>query len=1261
MYRDYKLVSLNVNGLNHPIKRSKVMAKMKKEKNEIIFFQETHLSQVEHEKLKKFGYMNAYFSSFTGSSKRGVSILIHNSLNFESLKVIKDGEGRFVLVRCKIDNSLVTLFNVYFPPGENKNLLRKVFELIDTEAQGIIIFGGDVNMALNSQRDTTSRKRTQTSQVKMFKGLLEEAGLMDIWRDLHPLERSYSHYSASHGVYARLDYIFIYNNDRHRIQECNIGAMDVSDHSPIYLKLHLDSRPRKTIWRLNTGLLNNIMVAEEIKTEIKSYIENNDNGEVDPNILWDALKAVIRGKIIAISSVIKKTKEQKLKSLEEELRNLEKKHMENNLPQTLERIKAVRKEIDIIYKQEIEKKHKFLRQNYYEAGPKATRLLARRLRKERTLNTIVKIKDPITGKVSSDLEEIERSFESYYKTLYTQPPQENIQDMQTFLNALDLPSIGTQQNKIMTKRITEEELDDAIGRLKNNKTPGSDGLPAEWYKTFTQEIKPLLLASFNWTLKKATIPPSWDQALISVILKEGKNKELCGSYRPISILNQDYKIYASIIAGRLNSFLPDLIDEDQTGFVRGRQTQDNIRRTLHVLQHVKKKQTSLLLTSLDAEKAFDCVSWKFLFQVLKRLGFSEGAINSISALYSKPIARIRVNGRLTDGIKLARGTRQGCPLSATLFAIFVEPLAQAIRENENIKGIDIKGTEHKIALYADDVILYLNNPDQCLPHLFDLLKSYGTFSGYKLNINKTQVLPFHFTPKTNIVQEFPFNWNLKAIKYLGVWITKEFDKMYDKNYLPINTKIKNDLDRWSHLPLTLCSRIETIKMNILPRLLYLFMCLPVNVSAKQFNEWDKQISRFIWNGRKPRIKYLTLQLNKEKGGMALPNLKDYYNAAQLRFVVSWCDETITAKWKAMETNSQDIPVQAMLGDKQLAKSNMDKLDPITSFTLQTWFNVVKRLKLEKESKKLRWVAYDTAFEPGRLDQRFRSWSSKGITSYSKITEANKIQSFQFLKDAYDLEKTDFFRYLQLRHYFIQEISTCDSQTTPNNPIQLIAQTYIKGTKKIVSKLYQGMLNCRKHSTEYIKEKWEKELNTQITAEQWINICETQYTTTSSNTWREFCWKNITRYFITPKIKSKQLGIPQTCWRGCVDEEANHYHVFWGCSRIQGYWNDVLEKIQEILDIQISKSCLLLYLGDLPDEITGSDRYLMKIFLAAGKKAITRKWLQNEPPNIDDWLQVISEILDMERMTAYLRMKGELFENRWRKWLEYERQGTEGMG
>ena len=165
-----------------------------------------------------------------------------------------------------------------------------------------------------------------------------------------------------------------------------------------------------------------------------------------------------------------------------------------------------------------------------------------------------------------------------------------------------------------------------------------------------------------------------------------------------------------------------------------------------------------------------------------------------------------------------------------MFAIFAEPLAQAIRENDNIKGVDIKGTEHKIALYADDVILYLNNPDQCLSHVFDFLKTYGKYSGYKLNLNKTQVLPFNFTPKTDIVQEFPFNWNSKAIKYLGVWITKEFHDIYEKNYSPINTKIKNDLSRWSLLPLTLSSRIETIKMNILPRLLYLFMSLPVDVN-----------------------------------------------------------------------------------------------------------------------------------------------------------------------------------------------------------------------------------------------------------------------------------------------------------------------------------------------------------------------------------------------------------------------------------------------
>ena len=109
---------------------------------------------------------------------------------------------------------------------------------------------------------------------------------------------------------------------------------------------------------------------------------------------------------------------------------------------------------------------------------------------------------------------------------------------------------------------------------------------------------------------------------------------------------------------------------------------------------------------------------------MKRFGFNEKAINHFKTLYTAPTARIRINGSFTDRIYLERSTRQGCPLSPTLFALYMEPLAQAIRENCNIQGNLIDNIEHKIAMYADDVLLYINNPEKCLPILLDLLNVF---------------------------------------------------------------------------------------------------------------------------------------------------------------------------------------------------------------------------------------------------------------------------------------------------------------------------------------------------------------------------------------------------------------------------------------------------------------------------------------------------------------------------------------------------------
>lgn len=106
-------------------------------------------------------------------------------------------------------------------------------------------------------------------------------------------------------------------------------------------------------------------------------------------------------------------------------------------------------------------------------------------------------------------------------------------------------------------------------------------------------------------------------------------------------------------------------------------------------------------------------------------------------------------------------------------------------------------------------------------------------------------------------------------------------------------------------------------MNILPRLLYLFQSLPVNIQSKQFTEWDKLLSKFIWDGKRPRVRYSTLQLQKDKGGMALPNLKMYFYAAQLRYLCCWCDPSYFAKWKEIETCIPGYNVQTLMGEDHI--------------------------------------------------------------------------------------------------------------------------------------------------------------------------------------------------------------------------------------------------------------------------------------------------------------------------------------------------------
>lgn len=167
MMQTYKLkiMSLNVNGLGNPIKRARVMKKITKDNMHIIMLQETHLGPEEHEKLTKFGY-NIFYSSYSQNHRRGVAILISKKIKCDNLKEIKDKEGRFSIVKGKVENNLITFVNIYAPPESELSFYKAFLDTVIAEAEGICVCGGDWKVVLNLKWDTTSNnRREKKSQI----------------------------------------------------------------------------------------------------------------------------------------------------------------------------------------------------------------------------------------------------------------------------------------------------------------------------------------------------------------------------------------------------------------------------------------------------------------------------------------------------------------------------------------------------------------------------------------------------------------------------------------------------------------------------------------------------------------------------------------------------------------------------------------------------------------------------------------------------------------------------------------------------------------------------------------------------------------------------------------------------------------------------------------------------------------------------------------------------------------------------------------
>ena len=181
----------------------------------------------------------------------------------------------------------------------------------------------------------------------------------------------------------------------------------------------------------------------------------------------------------------------------------------------------------------------------------------------------------------------------------------------------------------------------------------------------------------------------------------------------------------------------------------------------------------------------------------QKVGIEGVYLNITKAIYDKPTPNIIFNGETLQAFPLKSGTRQGCLLSSLLFSIVLEVLATEIRKEKEIKGIQIGKEEVKLSLFADDMILYSENPKDSIIKLLELISEFSKVSGYKINTQKS--LAFLYTnneySEREIKESIPFTIATKRIKYLGINLPKETKELYTENYKTLMKEIKDDINR----------------------------------------------------------------------------------------------------------------------------------------------------------------------------------------------------------------------------------------------------------------------------------------------------------------------------------------------------------------------------------------------------------------------------------------------------------------------------------
>jgi hypothetical protein len=468
--------------------------------------------------------------------------------------------------------------------------------------------------------------------------------------------------------------------------------------------------------------------------------------------------------------------------------------------------------------------------------------------------------------------------------------------------------LANTDSLLLDKEITEKECKEALDCLPSGKTPGTDGLTVEFFKVFWKCLSKYYMRSLKSSIKEGKLSIEQRRAIISLIPKGGKDSRLIKNWRPISVLNVDYKIYAKVIALRLKTVMPDLIHEDQCGYVQDRLIGENLRFVDDLLKCAKLGIVEGFLMLVDFEKAFDSLNWNFLYYTLDNFNFGHNFINMIKLLYNDIYSSVQNNGICTEFFSLHRGIRQGCPASAYLFILCGEMLSTYIRNSTSIKGINVYGTVQKVLQFADDTLLLAKDANDIKQYLY-ILEKFGKCSGLKVNKSKTELIDLQAREKP-ATKLHGLQWCTGEFKYLGIWFSHDTYIMEYKNYRHKVDTIRNLLKIWKLRDLSLKGKVVILKNLALSQLLYPMsnLYLPKWVH----DEVDDLFYKFLWNDSTPKIKRTSVIRDIKQAGLKMLELDCMVRSIKAK----WASKLfldLGRKWTIIPSSFFDkIPINVFL-------------------------------------------------------------------------------------------------------------------------------------------------------------------------------------------------------------------------------------------------------------------------------------------------------------------------------------------------------------